>query len=329
MVSIRAAVDDLERIHQMRLKALDCYLTAIRDIARYPVELDDSLTPGHRKALEELAEQVAAGDGETLEESRGMLRALLRGYRDKAGAYLASLKDELESTARALEEILDSLSKSDGEEEGRLKAALKSLREVSNHPAARPIRNAILNAANGIDQSLEQIRKQQQLTISQFHMEIRMLHQRIDALETAATIDSVTSLLKRPEMEQQIRAAAGVFSLVLVRVGGFVTAEKSFHPDVAIELAGAFTKRLRNSLPMEATVSRWSHEEFVAMLSVSKPEATPIARWIAEHLAGAYSLLLEGKLIHPRLQVSVATVEGGPGKADSVLERVAEFLTGK
>jgi GGDEF domain-containing protein len=328
MVSIREAVNSLDRVHQMRAQMLESYLATLRDMARYAIELDHSITPAYKRALEDLAAQVASGDDMVLSESRGVLRALLRDYRDQSSAYLGSLKDELSNTARALEEILDSLSRVDGDEEARLKGALKALREISNFPAASAIRGAVLQAANGIDQSLENLRKNQQLTIAQFQIEIRMLHQRIDSLETAAEVDNVTKLLKRTEMEQRIREAIGEFCLVLIRVGGFRAAERAYPKDVAIELAGAFAKRLRNSVPPNSVISRWGHEDFVTMLPASKTEVISIAKWIAEHLSGAYSLLLEGKLIQPALQVSVVVVEGSGGKSDAVFNRIDEFLTG-
>jgi GGDEF domain-containing protein len=329
MLSIREAVDNLDRLHQMRAKALECYLEALRDMARYTVELDESITSPHRKSLEDLADRVSSGGEDVLNDSRGLLRALLREYRDRSSAYLGSLKDELGETAKALEEILESLSRDDGDEETRLKNALNGLRELSNSPAAAAIRKPILAATDGIDQSLEGIRRRHQLNIAEFQIEIRMLHQRIDSLETAAAVDSVTNLLKRPDMEELIDAAAGQYCLVLVRVGGFHATEKAFSNEVAIDLAGAFTKRLRNSVPPTTVISRWGHEEFVAMLPASKVEVMPIAKWIAEHLSGAYSILQDGKLVHPRIQVSVVVVEGGVGKSDTVLDRMGEFLTGR
>src|SRR6476620_8234263 len=124
MLSIREAVDNLDRLHQMRAKALECYLEALRDMARYTVELDQSITSPHRKSLEDLADRVSSGGEDVLNDSRGLLRALLREYRDRSSAYLGSLKDELGETAKALEEILESLSRDDGDEEARLKNAL-------------------------------------------------------------------------------------------------------------------------------------------------------------------------------------------------------------
>jgi len=329
MVSIREAVNHLDQMHQARAKTLDCYLAALRDMARYAVELDASITPLHRKSLEELAEQVSSGDDDTLEGSKGLLRALLREYRDRSSAYLASLKDELSDTARALEETLESLGKVDGDDDARLRAAILSLREISGSPVAAAVRGPILDAADGIDRSLEQIRKNHQLTVAQFQVEIRMLHQRIDSLETAAAIDGVTELLKRPEMEHQIRESRGEFCLILIRVGGFYAAERAYRKEIGVELAGAFTKRLWNGVPSAAVISRWSHEEFVALLPSPKPAVLPIAKWIGEHLSGDYSILLDGKLVHPRLQVSVAVVEGVEDEPDAVFSRIEEFLKGR
>jgi hypothetical protein len=186
MLSLRKAVDNLDRIHQMRAKFLECYLAAIRDMARYAVNLGEAITPPHRVSLETLADQVSSGDESVLDDSQGTLRALLRDYRDRSSAYLGSLKEELGNTAKALEEILDALGRVDGDEDARIKAAIHTLRALSDQPAASAIREPLLTAANGIDQSLEQVRKTHQLTIAQFQVEIRLLHRRIDSLETAA-----------------------------------------------------------------------------------------------------------------------------------------------
>jgi GGDEF domain-containing protein len=161
-------------------------------------------------------------------------------------------------------------------------------------------------------------------------VEIRMLHKRIDLLETAASLDDLTKLLKRDEMERQICAASGEkLCLLLVRASGFRQAERQFNREVAAELAAAFSRRLRNSLPPIATIGRWSEEGFIAMLSVEKPEAVASAKWVAEHLSGAYACLQKGKTVHPALQVSVAVVDHQPGDPpERTLKRIKEFLTG-
>src|ERR1035438_258785 len=117
MISIRSSLTELERSHQIRAAVLDCYVLAIKNIAHYAIELDQELTAAHRKYLETLATEVAADAPEVVVESRATLRGLLRDYRDKGSQYLANLHDELAGTARALQEILDSLAQAHGAHE--------------------------------------------------------------------------------------------------------------------------------------------------------------------------------------------------------------------
>ena len=330
MTSIQNSLNDLERSNEARDMLLDCYLMAIKNMAHYAIELDEEITVPHRKYLTALAGEVASAAPAALVESSATLRGLLREYRDKAAQYLGTLRDELTGTAGALQSILNSLAQNDSDHEVRLRTALGSLRQISNSPDGNAVRAAILAAADNIEQSLEQIRQQHQLSVSQFLVEIRMLHKRIDSLEAAASLDDLTKLYKRDEMERQVHSASGdQLCLLLVRASGFRQAERQFNREVAAELAAAFSKRLRNSLPPAAIVGRWNEDGFVAILSVEKHEAMASAKWIAEHLSGAYACLQKGKTVHPALHISVAVVEHQPGDPpERTLKKVHEFFTG-
>ena len=330
MTSIQNSLAELERCHVARDLLLDCYLTAIRNVAHYTVELDDEITGPHRQYLTALAGEVASGQPEALAESRATLRGLLRDYRDKAAQYLSMLREELAGTARALQEILDSLAQSDSDHEVQLRTELGRLREISNSPEGSAVRAAILAAAESIEQNLDEIRQQHQLTVSQFLVEIRMLHKRIDLLETAASLDDLTKLFKRDEIEKQIRSSAGrKVCLLLVRASGFRQAERQFNREVAAELGAAFSKRLRNSLPPGAAIGRWSEEGFIAMLSEEKPEAMASAKRVADRLSGTYACLERGRTVHPSIQVGVTVVDNQPGDPpEGTLKLIQEFLTG-
>jgi GGDEF domain-containing protein len=319
---------ELERSHQLRLIVLESYLLAIRNAAHYAVELDEELTAPHRKYLKELADDVAAGTPDAITASRATLRGLLRDYRDKARQYLSKLRDELTSTARTLEELLDSLSQSDGDHEATLRGALMKLRDAATSPAGSAIAAIVNHAVSSIEQSLEQIRKQHQLTISQFMVEIRMLHKRIDSLEAAASIDEITRFDNREETIERIRSTPpGGYSLLLIGVRGLRRAEVQFGKEVGEELAGAFAKRLRNSLPPSCSFGRWGSEEFVVTLQMKKSEAMASGKWIAEHLSGNYVCMMSGKTVRPGLQVTVGTLDAAANeKPERILERIGVFL---
>ena len=328
MISIQSSLTELERSHQLRSTVLECYLLAIKNIAHYTVELDEEITSPHRKYLKQLADEVATDTPEVLLASRATLRGLLREYRDKAAQYLARLRDELSGTARALEEILDSLSQSDGDHDTNLRAALAKLREVAASPAGAAVATIVNAAANGIEQSLDHIRKQHQLTISQFMVEIRVLHKRIDSLEAAAATDEITRFDNREETIERIRSTPpGGYSLLLIGARGLRRAEVQFGKEVGEELAGAFAKRLRNSLPANCSFGRWGAEEFVVMLAMKKSEALASAKWITENLSGNYACMKDGKAVRPGLQLTVGTVDTSANeKPERILERIGVFL---
>jgi GGDEF domain-containing protein len=328
MISIGNTLSELERWHRLSTTALDAYTAALRNLAQYVVEIDDSLTTQHRQYLSNLAESVASGEVEAIVESRSTLRGLLRDYRDKAAHFLASLREDLASTARTLEEILDSLSQSDGDHETRLRTAVRQVRELATSTGGAAIRAGLLPAAQVIEDCLEQIHTQHQLTIAQFQAEIRMLHQRIDGLETAVSIDQMTALFNRAEMEERVRSAVPPFCILMIKVQGLRLAEARYGPEVAAECAAALGKRMRSGIPPGAQMGRWGCEEFLVILHTSRAEVMPLAKWAAENLSGSYSCLQHGKAVHPQLQMNAGILESSGDSPANILLRVSEFLCG-
>ncbi|HTS25991.1 MAG TPA: GGDEF domain-containing protein [Bryobacteraceae bacterium] len=327
MVSIGESLAALEKCNREREFVVECYTDAIRAVAHYTIEVNPALLEPLRKYLNDLADEAASGKRETLCETRATFRGLLRSYRDKASEYLNRLRAELDSTAQAFEQIVGSFSQADGEHESRLRAALARLRNVARSPEGSGVRAALMSATDEISDCVEQIRKQNHFTVSQLKVEMGMLHKRIDSLEAAASVDQLTELYTRREIEERVRSEPGAYRLILFKVSGIRLAEVQFRAEVAAELTAAFTKRLRNSLPPNAIVGRWGPEEFVAMLSASVPEATAIAKSIAEQLSGPYACLLAGKTVRPKLQVNLGMVDSDGAGPDRILQRIAAFLT--
>jgi GGDEF domain-containing protein len=259
------------------------------------------------------------------------LRGLLRDYRDRAAAYLGGLREELTARASALEEIMGCLTQADGDHEVRLKSAMKRLRSIATTQTTDQDIFALIRATtDSIDQSVDQMRKQHQFTISQFQMEIQMLHKRIDVLENSAALDSLTQLFNRQDMEQRIQNGKPPYCLLLIRVSGFRRAEAQYRPDIAAELAAAFTKRLKNMAPAGTVIGRWSHEEFITILPLPKMEVINLGKRIGDQLSGAYSCLMDGKAVRATLQLSVAVVEAA-ATGDSparILAKIGAFFTG-
>jgi GGDEF domain-containing protein len=331
VISIGQSVADLERSDRLRQTTLDCYVAAIQGTARYAIDLEEATTGPHRQHLEALGADLIGTDAASLMDSRATFRALLRDYRDKAAGFINKLREELARGALALEEILKSLTLNDGDHEIRLRASIARLRAISNSPEGAGVRGALLETSDSIGRCVEEMRKQHDLTVAEFQTEIHMLHRRIDGLEMAAMIDSLSKLFTRAEMEERIREApAEWYGLLLVRASGLRACEIHFGPLVAAELAAALGKRLRNCLPPEAVLGRWGPEEFVAKVGMAKREALMASKSVTANLSGAYSCLKDGKTVRPSLQVSVAVVDREPGETPQrTCGRIAEFFGGQ
>jgi GGDEF domain-containing protein len=328
MVSIRESVEALDRSHKLRELTLECYISAIQSVAQYAVELEDKITGPFRRHVEAVAAEAACGGAESLRESRSTLRGLLREYRDKASEYINGIREQFANSARAFEEIMDTMAHADGDSDAHMRVALGRLRDIAAKPECAPAQTAILASAHALESGIDQMRKQHQFTISQFQAEIHVLHQRIQAMEAAAMVDELSKFLVREEMEERIRdAGPAPYSLLLIRVSGLCSAERQHGSGVAAELTGAFGKRLRAGLSGDAAIGRWSEERFIAKTGFSRQEAFTCARRLSECLSGSYSCMKDGKPVRTALQASVAVVDREVEEPPTrTLVRVNEFF---
>lgn len=326
MISILQNLSDLEKSDRLRILVLDCYLNAIANMSQYAVDLDASITPPHRKYLSNLAAELAEASPEALVESRSTVRALLRDYRDRAAQYLGGLRTQLSSTVQALREMVEGLSQSDTDHNEKLRGALARLREAANSPEGSAGWAVVRTAADSIEQSLEQIRKQHQFTVSQLQTELRLLHSRIDSLEAAVATDEATKFSNRRFIAEYLGAipAQGA-SFLILKIQGLAEAKARFGPEIADDVVATFGRRLRNTLPKDAVVGRWSEQDFLAIVPVSKPADMTLVKRVSEHLSMPYACMIGGKVLRIPLVVTAECLAVAQGaSAEQIEARVSE-----
>ena len=324
MISIQGPFQRRDQSRDSRDPTLECYLAAIKNMSQYAVELDEAFTAPHRRYLMALAVELEGAAPGALLESRSTVRGLLRDYRDKAAQYLNGLREQLASTAAALQQTVEALSQSDGTHADKLQSALSGLRAVAETPEGHAVRGTISSAAGCIEESLAKIRQQQQFTISQLQSEIRTLHSRIDSLENAAAIDQTTKFSSRRSIEEYIRSLSTTgYSVLLFKLRGLAQARAKFGQEIADDLVAVFARRLRNSVPKEAVPGRWSDQDFLAILPGSRSQDAAAAGPIADHLSMPYACMMGGKTVRISLEVSAEFL---PGVAADVPDKVLERL---
>ena len=278
--------------------ALDCYRSAIRNVAFYAIELDKDVTAAYRQALSQL-ENCA---GEAAPEA---LPALLRDYHARATAYVGRLYGEMQQTADNLSQILDSLADSNANYDDRIRNALARLRAFADSPDGAGIRAPLLAAAIMAQEGIEEVRRRQESAVARLMSEIRSLHKKIDSLESASSLDILSALLTRTEMEERLQFAPRGAPHLLLKASGLRLAESRFGNEVTAQLTAAFLKRLLRSLPAESAVARWSEEEFMALVPVSAEAEIPSQELLGTQLSGSYGCSQGGKSVRPPLNVRV------------------------
>jgi diguanylate cyclase (GGDEF)-like protein len=330
MVSIRQSLTELEQRLQLQRITLDCYKAAVECAAHYAVDLDPTLTPPHREHMDALASEIGQARGETvLVECQSRLRNLMRDYRDKAAEYLGALHEDLAAKAASLQQIFDAMAMGDGEHELRMNGCIRRLRETAAGQAAAAVRTELAEVAGALDEALRESKRQHQLTVAQFLVEIQMLHKRIATLQSAASVDAITQLATRSELESAIAVALSAGAPICVmqlRLRNLAIIHRQYGEAIRDATVRAFAKRLRTCLTPTDLAGRWSSEEFAVVRPLTKREAMDMLRSIIEHVNGVYVCMEDGQPIRPALQVDVTLHEAGLGeKADRLIHRLDAF----
>src|SRR5436190_15583864 len=277
MVSIRDSLTELEKLHALQSSVLDNYLSVLRDVEQYPVEIDEEITPAFRRHMAAIVVQLTGQCNlESMGATRSVVRNELRDYRDRAAGVLNNLRRDLSEKVGALEAIVQAMASADGDHEERLQNAIVNLQKLAATAEAEPVRAALIDASHHIDASVEEIKRQNSLTIGQLMVEIKTLHKRIESLEMAGRKDVITGLTARIEMESLISAEIeqhGAFSLLLLRICNLPLVQRQFGVAIRSDAVAAFANRISGGLPENAVVGRWSEDRFLALLRIDTSAA--------------------------------------------------------
>jgi GGDEF domain-containing protein len=313
-----------------RVSAIEKYGAAIRGVAEYAPKLCDAADQGdspERGYLRAMAGEVLEGDRTVLEESRSYLRCILREYRDESARYLADLRQDLAATAGTLRDVTRALAASDSDGGAGVEGALAQLKESTRRTAAPKASAFLREIADELGKGLADMRKHHQLIVSHLHTEVRILQRRMESL-TAADLDDLSKLMPRDEIEDRIAvAAAGTFRLLLLKVDGLLRARGRHPAQVFNDLSTAFIRRMRNNLPADAPVGRWSEEGFVAMVFAGTGHTRELAETLRSRLSGPYICRSGAKTVITTLQVRVEVLErrGDQGR-DAIIEALDRLL---
>jgi GGDEF domain-containing protein len=320
MISLTRSVSEHEQMESMQRASLECYEKAVEATGRNAVEIDPETKRQFREEVLALARKVRKADSaEALRETRICFLGAIEDYADKASRYLSSLREKVEATTRALTEVLESVKRG-SEDERRLQLGLGQLNSIAQDPEVARLCPELNRAVHAVEESVEQIKKQNQYVVAQLREEIGSLKTALVSAKDAATRDPVSGVLNRIGILDKIRedlAGGRLFSLVFVWASNLEYVHRRYGGAYRDQAVTSLARRLVESAGPQTAIGRWGEDRFAVYVPRPKPEAIWLAENFSRELAGPYVIKSDGWTREIRLQLKTGVIEAPPGTPES------------
>ncbi len=338
MISIRKSFNDLDRLDEVEKRqnlfsaVLECYVLAIDSASHYVVEVDPSLAVEfrrHLKAIEERSRTAASVD--QLRDAQSSFRGELREYRDKSAEQLKKMRQEVENATAAMMVFAETVASNGENHEQEVRAKLHDLETTAKSDRIEEIRGGINTAVAGIESSVQQIQRGNQLVVAQLQDEIRVLHQQIEQERKALYTDRASGAWNRQKIDthlDNLLRQNQPFCLLLVWVRNLRRLE-SQHSRTAVEgTLKALIARFAALLGDDSVIGRWSQDQFVAVLDLPAARVISLSAEATAKLSGTYAVQENGQSQKVAVQATAGVIDRAAGAPPESFHRKLEQLAG-
>jgi GGDEF domain-containing protein len=295
---------------------------AIRSAGEYALELEPGDTKSLTADLAQLSLRLPALNTSgpfVAEEYRSVqagMGAACKEYGDRSKERLAQLRRQVDAAAElaqtAVSEFAETLLAGNAAYEEGILEQLEALKTAAATGDLAVIRGTLGNAAAGIRRSQLQLRRSQQLVMIQLQDEIRVLRTTIETNQRERERDPASGVLRRDEIDWQIRSRAlqhTPFSVLVISVHNLEALEAAHSPEVFHSLLHALLKRLSAIVGPAAEIGRWNPAAFAVILPMAPAQAPPVCAQVSSRLPGAYAVQKDGRSLTLMLDLSAGIVD--------------------
>ncbi|HEY4360425.1 MAG TPA: diguanylate cyclase [Bryobacteraceae bacterium] len=325
-------MSDLERLADLQKTTASCYQQAIRASAEYAVDLNPGQTAEFRQHLLALQQTVEKAEAaEHFQALQSSFRGELREYRDRSREWLEKTRADLKAAAEAMQVLAQNVASNGADHGQQLKDDLRRLVSITDTSDLGKIRTAVRETALSITRSFENMQRETQLLVVQLNDEIRSLHREMNNERKALYTDPVSGAWNRDKinlrMEELLTRGEG-FSVVILWISNLKRLECSCSPLVIEGALKAMVKRLAGLLGTDATVGRWSHDEFIVLLDLAPSATTTLCAEMAQALSSRYSVQENGIAQHLTLRLATAIADHPPASNPEKFRAKLQLLAG-
>ncbi len=338
MISIRKSVNDLDRLEDLEKREklssvlLECYSLAINSSAHYAIEVDPGMAVDFRTHLKAIEEQSrSASSGEQLRALQSSFRGELREFRDKSAERLKGLRKELEDATAAMQIFADTVASAGENHEHEVASQLRALESTAKSDKIDEVRKGIGTAVAGIESSVVEMQRSNQMVIAQLQDEIRALHQQIELERKALYTDRASGAWNRQKVDthlDNLLRQNRPFCLLMVWIRNYKRLESQHSSTMVEGTLKAMISRFAALAGDEGVIGRWSKDQFVAVLDMPTSRAMALVSEATTKLSGSYAVQENGMSHTVSVSATAGIIERATGADTSTFHDKLEQLAG-
>jgi diguanylate cyclase (GGDEF)-like protein len=313
--------EKIEQDQEVRVAfvAVDSYLSALASISSVVSGVFPDIGSEHARKLIRLRNRLAFdADVRGLIESRETLINELSAFSEKARSVYGSRTEAVQKSLALLADLKDLLAPQTNENFKALSALCGRVEALGGQSEAAELRAAIGGLA-----------KEREAVVSGLQNQVRILETRLKATELLASIDPLTGVGNRSELEHQISARLKInkeFCLLLFDLDRFHVVNERYGNVCGDELLKQVAARLSNQIRTRDFVCRWSGDEFVVIMECDLENATRRCKQIGQWLSGPYRVKTDSEEMRVELHMSSDLVDRqSTDEVQDLLLRIGEL----
>jgi diguanylate cyclase (GGDEF)-like protein len=305
--------------------AVECYLSAILDIAEAIDAISPEISPSYHARLMRLHASLAAHAAvqslaQALDDSRQALHEILCDFSGKA-------RYNNQALARDLNQTLDMMARTEDSRSVRNVQYVERLVDFADQVDAAVRADDLPRLARQISELrgfAESIELDSHDAFARLRKKMIEIQLRLHEAELLATLDPLTGVANRRELDRELAArVAGQqeFCILLFDLDGFKAVNDRYGHLCGDEVLKQLGARLSGQVRARDFICRWGGDEFVAILACGLAHAETRSLQIAARLNGPYHITGDGHEIHVDVAISVGLAQYKPGESLAQLFR--------
>ena len=273
--------------------ALDCHQGTVRLMGEYAVEISADLAIRYREQINLLGQRFKAADGpEEMAEAQRELAEEARVYYKETTHRVGRLREDFGSAARALSELVSSITSNNDDHEKLLEDELGELAHLAMMADAAELRNGLQKTTARLTEYVKRIRADNRFVVAQLRDEIRTLQDQVQSLEhqtnrppAGGGVGEIENLEDSArKWAEEGRAFCGLFICLPAKNGPRAQGAAPEGPDVRTIVEA--------SLPPSAKMGPWSDGVLCALAEVDKSTMLRVSKNLQPTLAARNGAVL-------------------------------------